>query len=138
MTSNLGSQFLLNNNRAGVDALLHTTFKPEFLNRIDEIIYFSPLSKATQKSIVRKLLNELGDRLKEQYYSMSFDESVVDAVIDQAYSETFGARPLKHFIQDEIETIIATKIIKGEIDTSSKYKMEYRDGNFDIEKASLA
>lgn len=139
MTSNLGSEFLLRGDRAAVDGLLHTKFKPEFLNRIDEIIYFEPLSKGVQKAIVRKLLNELSERLKGQYFSVEFDDTVVDAVLEEAYSETFGARPLKHFIQDEIETIIATSIIQGELETESKYKMTYKvEGGFKIEKTRLA
>ena len=139
MTSNLGSEFLLRGDKASVEGLLHTKFKPEFLNRIDEIIYFSPLGKGVQKAIVRKLLNELGQRLKEQYYAMEFDESVVDAVLDQAYSEVFGARPLKHFIQDEVETVIANAIIQGNIDTESKYRMTYSpEKGFVIAKTSLA
>ena len=139
MTSNLGSEFLLRGDKASVEGLLHTKFKPEFLNRIDEIIYFAPLGKGVQKAIVRKLLNELSSRLKELYYSMEFDESVVDTVLDQAYSETFGARPLKHFIQDEVETVIANAIIQGNVDTESKYRMSYYpDRGFVITKTSLA
>ena len=139
MTSNLGSEELLHGNQAGAEALLHVKFKPEFLNRIDEIVYFEPLNKGVQKAIVRKLLRELSERLKELYYGIEFQESVVDAVLDQAYSETFGARPLKHFIQDEIETLIASAIVKGEIDTESKYQMTYSPGSgFQIQKAKLA
>ena len=139
MTSNLGSEFLLNNDRKSVDALLRKTFKPEFLNRIDEIIYFNALNETVQKQIVRKLLNELSDRLKELYYSIDFDESVVEEVIAKAYSEIYGARPLKHFIQDEIETLIAEKTIRGEVDTSSKYKVEYTpEKGFTIDKVKMA
>ena len=139
MTSNLGSQELLRGDHASAEALLHVKFKPEFLNRIDEIVYFEPLDKGVQKAIVRKLLRELSERLKTLYYGIEFDESVVDAVLDQAYSETFGARPLKHFIQDEIETLIANAIIKGEIETESKYGMSYsKDKGFTIQKVKLA
>ena len=138
MTSNLGSEFLLRGDKASVEGLLHTKFKPEFLNRIDEIVYFDPLSRGVQKSIVRKLLNELSKRLEQQYFSIEFDESVVDAVLEKAYSEIFGARPLKHFIQDEIETLLAEAIIRGELDTESKYRMRYFDNEFKLEKTKLA
>ena len=139
MTSNLGSEYLLQGNKEAVNGLLHTKFKPEFLNRIDEIVFFSPLDKTVQKAIVRKLLSELSDRLVQLYYSIEFDNSVVDEVLERAYSEIYGARPLKHFIQDEIETLIATAIMKGEIDTSSKYRMTYdSDYGFQIAKTKLA
>ena len=138
MTSNLGSEFLLRGDKASVEGLLHTKFKPEFLNRIDEIVYFDPLSRGVQKSIVRKLLNELSKRLEQQYFSIEFDESVVDVVLEKAYSEIFGARPLKHFIQDEIETLLAEAIIRGELDTESKYRMRYFDNEFKLEKTKLA
>ena len=125
MTSNLGSEYLLNNERDKVDALLHQTFKPEFLNRIDEIVYFSPLSKETQSLIVEKMLNNLNDRLKESYYSFEFSKSLKDYILESAYSPVYGARPIKRFIQNKVETIIANKIISQEVDTSHKYLVDY-------------
>ena len=128
MTSNLGSEYLLNNERDKVEGLLHQTFKPEFLNRIDEIVYFSPLSKETQGKIVEKMLNNLNNRLKESYYSFEFSSKVKDYILENAYSPTFGARPIKRFIQNKIETVIANKIISQEVDTKHKYMVDY-DGN---------
>ena len=125
MTSNLGSEYLLQGNREAVDQLLHRTFKPEFLNRIDEIVYFNPLSEEVQKKIVAKMLEDLGNRLKEQFVSVEFDPSIDDYVIDSAYSNEFGARPLKRFIQDKIETYLAEKIISGELSTEKKYVLSY-------------
>ena len=125
MTSNLGSEYLLNNERDKVDALLHQTFKPEFLNRIDEIVYFSPLSKETQSLIVEKMLNNLNDRLKESYYSFEFSKPLKDWILESAYSPVYGARPIKRFIQNKVETIIANKIISQEVDTSHKYLVDY-------------
>ena len=125
MTSNLGSEYLLNGERDKVDMLLHQTFKPEFLNRIDEIVYFSPLSKDTQGKIVDKMLNNLNDRLKESYYSFEFSQSLKDWILDSSYSPTFGARPIKRFIQNKVETVIANKIISQEVDTEHKYLVDY-------------
>ena len=127
MTSNLGSEYLLNNDRDSVEVLLHKTFKPEFLNRIDEIVYFKPLNKDVQLKIVDKMLNELIERLKENYYSFEFTEKVKHFILDSAYNEEFGARPLKRFIQNNIETPIATSIIKGNISTKEKYTVDIDD-----------
>lgn len=125
MTSNLGSEYLLSNERDKVETLLHQTFKPEFLNRIDEIVYFSPLSKETQSKIVDKMLHNLNDRLKESYYSFEFSESLKSWILNSAYSPIYGARPIKRFIQNQVETIIAKKIIAQEVDTKHKYLVDY-------------
>ena len=124
MTSNLGSEALLRGNRGEVEALLHRTFKPEFLNRIDEIIYFNPLDRISQRLIVEKLLRELSERLEEQYFSVAFTEKLKDYILDSSFSEEFGARPLKRFIQDKIETFLAEKIVKEEISTETKYVLD--------------
>ena len=124
MTSNLGSEYLLNNERDKVDELLHQTFKPEFLNRIDEIVYFLPLGKETQRKIVDKMLNLLNKRLQESYYQFEFTDKLKDFILDEAYSPKYGARPLKRYIQNNIETLIATKIIAGEIDTKHQYQVD--------------
>ena len=126
MTSNLGSEYLLNNEREKVEALLHQTFKPEFLNRIDEIVYFSPLNKETQSKIVDKMLNNLNERLKESYYSFEFSDALKSWILDSAYSPVYGARPIKRFIQNKVETIIANKIISQEVDTKHKYLVDYQ------------
>ena len=135
MTSNLGSEYLLNNEREKVESLLHQTFKPEFLNRIDEIVYFSPLSKETQSNIVDKMLNNLNDRLKESYYSFEFTDGLKKWIIDSAYSPTFGARPLKRFIQNKVETTIANEIISQKVDTSHKYVVDYDGKDVVIKEA---
>ena len=125
MTSNLGSEYLLNNERDKVETLLHQTFKPEFLNRIDEIVYFSPLSKETQSKIVDKMLHNLNDRLKESYYSFEFSDALKSWILNSAYSPIYGARPIKRFIQNQVETTIAKKIIAQEVDTKHKYFVDY-------------
>lgn len=134
MTSNLGSEYILHGEMNKVESLLHETFKPEFLNRIDEIVYFKPLGKNTQFMIVGKMLNDLSKRLQENYYSVSFSGKIQQYILDNAYSETFGARPLKRFIQNEIETLIANSIIKGELSTKDKYLIDIKDKQLIIEK----
>lgn len=125
MTSNLGSDYILEGHREMVEPLLHQTFKPEFLNRIDEIVYFNPLDKSMQRLIVKKMLSELGKRLAERYYTVDFDESLVDCVLDAAYTPKYGARPLKRFISDKIETFLATKIVEGSLSTEKKYVLSF-------------
>ena len=129
MTSNLGSELLLKGEKDKVNQLLRSSFRPEFLNRIDEIVYFNPLDKSTQYKVVEKMLNILVNRLKENYISVEFTDKIKDYVLDNAYSFEFGARPIKRFIQNNIETIIATEIINGKIDTKHKYVMDYVDNN---------
>jgi ATP-dependent Clp protease ATP-binding subunit ClpB len=137
MTSNLGSEYLLEGQREPVEQLLHQTFKPEFLNRIDEIVYFNPLSKEVQRKIVEKMLGELNKRLSEQYYSFSFSKGLSDFILDNAYSPTYGARPIKRFIQDKVETTLATAIIKGDVDTTQKYGVDVdKSGEIVIKKAN--
>lgn len=135
MTSNLGSEYLLKGDKEAVKQLLNHTFKPEFLNRIDEIVFFNPLSKDTQLLIVDKMLKELSERLKDQYYSVSFTDKLKHYVLDSAYSSEFGARPLKRFIQDEVETALATAIIDGRLSTKEKYLVDYSSGKITVQKA---
>ena len=129
MTSNIGSEYLLNNHREMVEELLHSTFKPEFLNRIDEIVYFNPLNKETQRKVVDKMLNILADRLKESYYIFTFSDALKDYILDSAYSEKFGARPIKRFIQRNIETLLAQLIIEGKVEVEHKYLLDYDGEN---------
>jgi len=125
MTSNLGSEYLLNNdNVSKVNDLLKRTFKPEFLNRIDETIMFKPLNKEVQIKIVDKLLNNLKDRLKEEYISVEFTKEVNKFIIDNSFTLEYGARPVKRFIQREIETLLAKAIIKGDIDKNKVYTVD--------------
>lgn len=134
MTSNLGSDLLLHNHRNEVEALLHKTFKPEFLNRIDEIVYFSPLNKEVQLKVTEKLLNILANRLKDNYYSFKFSDSLKHYILDSAYSLEFGARPLKRFIQNNVETIIAKAIVMNEVNTKDAYLVDYKDDKIVITK----
>ena len=134
MTSNIGSELLLNGERDKVEALLHQTFKPEFLNRIDEIVYFSPLSKDTQRKIVDKMLSLLNNRLKESYFSFEFSDNLKKWILDSSYSPIYGARPIKRFIQNKVETEIANKIISQEVDTKAKYLVDYENDKVVVKK----
>ncbi len=128
MTSNLGSEELLNGNKEYVTELLHKTFKPEFLNRIDEIVMFNPLSKEVAVKIVTKLLSELEKRLMDNKIHIEFTNDLKDYICSSAYSFEFGARPIKRFIQKNIETVVAKAIIKEEIKPNDKIVMDYKNG----------
>ncbi|MDY5983607.1 MAG: AAA family ATPase [Anaeroplasma sp.] len=127
MTSNIGSDILLShdaNKEAMVNQLLKENFKPEFLNRIDEIITFNPLTKDVQLKIVTKMLKNLNMRLITQGIDMTFADSLKQYILDQAFDEAYGARPVKRYITKYIETFIAAKIIKGEIKPNIPYVMD--------------
>ena len=132
MTSNLGSEALLSGDKDGVLRQVRQTFKPEFLNRIDEIVLFNSLSYDVQKLIARKMLNELSERLKNQYISVNFSEKCIEKILEEAYSPEFGARPLKRYIQDNIETMLAGKIVSGELSTKKAYCLDVVDGMFEV------
>lgn len=128
MTSNLGSELFLQGKQDKVKDLIQKSFRPELINRIDEIVYFSPLDKDTQLKIVEKMLKEVQQVLQNQYISMEFTTALKLYVLEEAYSPEYGARPLKRFIQKEIETFIAKAIVHGEVDTKNKYRMDYVPG----------
>lgn len=127
MTSNLGSEYLLTNDSDKYDKvmeLVHHTFKPEFLNRIDEIVMFNSLTKDVQEKIAEKMLNNLKMRLQSENIEVSFSKNVIDYVLKEAFNITFGARPLKRFIQKNIETYLAKEIIKENIKPFNKYTVD--------------
>ncbi len=135
MTSNLGSDLLLHGDKDGVERLLRQTFKPEFLNRIDEICYFNPLGKEVQRKIVEKMLREMKARLEEQYYLVEWTPALVDKVLEESYSPDFGARPIKRYIQDKVETLLADRIVRGEMRAEKPYVLDAsKEGIFIREK----
>ena len=125
MTSNLGSQEILEGHQELVDKLLRVHFKPEFLNRIDEIVYFNSLSKDVQYKVANKMLNDLSRRLALEYYQVIFTKNVTDYVLENSYSLDFGARPIRRFIQHNIETILARMIISEKLKVNTPYKVDY-------------
>ena len=125
MTSNLGSDLFLEGHPEKVKVLIQKTFRPELINRIDEIVYFNPLDRDTQLKIVDKMLLEVAKVLQNQYISVEFTNAVKQHVLDEAYSPEYGARPIKRFIQKEVETVIAKAIVRGDVDTKNKYLIDF-------------
>jgi len=121
MTSNLGSDLILDADTkqkqaqlAGqIDSLLKKTFRPEFLNRIDEIVMFNRLDKDNIKGIVRNQLERVSSRLADRRITLAFDDSAVDFIADAGYDPSFGARPVKRAIQTYIENPLAREMLKG-------------------------
>ena len=139
MTSNLGSDILLEKNNTkeayeDVMNIVKSSFKPEFINRIDEIVMFNPLSKDVQIKIVDKLLNELKQRLTVNNIKVEFTSDLKKYVIDNSYNESYGARPIKRFIQKYIETVIAKAIISSEIVPYVTYIIDVLDGKVIIKQ----
>lgn len=134
MTSNLGAELLLEDpkNKKGVIDLIKNYFKPEFLNRIDEIIVFNPLTKDVQIKIVDKILHELDLRLLAQDIHIKYTDSLKHYIIDQAFDITYGARPIRRFIQKYVETYIATEIIKSNIKPGVSYVLDSQCGDLRI------
>ena len=139
MTSNIGSHFLLerihneveisDEARDNVMSLLRAHFRPEFLNRIDETILFKPLSLAEIKNIVDKMMKELENRLKQQQIDISIHEDAKEFVAINGFDPIYGARPLKRYIQRNIETKLAREIIAGNVHDHSKVEILIEDGN---------
>ena len=121
LTSNLGSPYILegiNENgeisedaRKQVDTLLKQSFRPEFLNRLDEIVYYKPLTKTEIGSIVDLMTAALGRRLEDKQLTLKLTDAAKQFIIDNGYDPVYGARPLKRFIQHKLETLIARAII---------------------------
>ncbi len=132
MTSNLGSELLLKDKNADMSFILKQNFRPEFLNRIDEIITFSPLDENVQIRIVDKLLKDLNTKLLNNNINISFSDSVKKYIINESFNPEFGARPIKRFIQKYIETFIATNIIKGNILPNKDYIVTFSNDNLCI------
>ncbi len=137
MTSNLGSDIILEGIENGeikedakdaVDMLLKRSFRPEFLNRLDEIIYFKPLTKENIRAIVDLTLIDLGKRLADKRITVSLTDSAKDYVIESAYDSAYGARPLKRFIQSRVETLVAKKIISDDVAPDSEIVIDFDCG----------
>lgn len=122
MTSNLGSEYILenpDNNEAKVLEILRSRFRPEFINRIDEIVVFKSLSKEVVYSILDKIIHETESRLTDINLKIQLTDKAKDFIIDASYEESFGARPIKRYVTHNIETLLANKLIKDEIKRNS-------------------
>ncbi|MCL8495520.1 ATP-dependent chaperone ClpB [Apilactobacillus sp. F1] len=133
MTSNLGSDILLNGLDKGgnisdkakkqVNELLKKSFKPEFLNRIDDIITFKPLSKKDVRQIVKHLIDQLGQRLKDQQIKIEVSDEALDWITDNGYDPQYGGRPLQRFVTRNVETPLAKLIIADKVKAKSTVKI---------------
>ena len=134
LTSNLGSGAILDGiNASGeineearqtVSELLKRSFRPEFLNRLDEIVFYKPLTKENINGIVDLLIADLNKRLKDKQVTVKVSNNAKQFIIDSAYDPTYGARPLKRFIQSKIETLLARAIIGGNIDPETTLEID--------------
>lgn len=129
MTSNIGSEYLLNENNDGVGLLIQKElarkFKPEFLNRIDNVVTFNALSKDIIKEIIEKELAELTQRIENsKNIRISYSEKVLEKILNEGYDREFGARPIKRYIQRNLESLIAHAIISEEVQEGKSYTID--------------
>ena len=142
MTSNLGSSYILDGIDADgnvsedakekVNALLKTTFRPEFLNRLDDIVTFTPLARDSVKKIIDLLLEKLEKRLERQNLGLKVTDAAKELIIDGGYDVTFGARPLKRYIESHIETPVARIILEGNLDEGDTVTVDAENGSLKI------
>ena len=142
MTSNIGSPYLLD----GIDEKgdikpeaqeqvmgdLRGHFRPEFLNRLDEIIMFKPLTKNNIGKIVDLMVRELSDRLADQELSLELTDAAKQMVVDTGYDPVYGARPLKRYLQNYVETLTAKKILSGDVHAGDTIVLDVKDGAFTV------
>jgi len=137
MTSNIGSNYLLNGNteenRELVNAELKQRFKPEFLNRIDEIVMFNSLDNTVVFKIIDKFMNDLNRRLANQHIEITLTDTAKQFLADNGFEPVYGARPLKRFIQKNIETLIAKELLQGYIKNNQKLLVDVQNDQFIVE-----
>ena len=143
MTSNLGSSVILDNiNEDGtvnedakkqIDALLKSTFRPEFLNRLDDTVLFTPLSRDQIYRIIDLLLAKLADRLAKQELKLKVTDAAKDAIVDGGYDVSFGARPLKRYIESHVENAVARTILQGNLHQGDTIIVDAKDGALQID-----
>ena len=137
LTSNLGSNYILDGiengeispeARAQVDALLKTSFRPEFLNRLDEIVYYKPLSKTEIAGVVDLMLESLVQRLAAKQLRLTVTDAAKQMIVDGGYDPVYGARPLKRYIQQKVETLVARDIIQNDPAPGDTITVDVKDG----------
>ena len=143
MTSNIGSDALLTGitsdgiisltTREEVMESLRASFRPEFLNRVDDIVFFKPLRKEEVQAIVRILLGHLSDRLSERQIDLNFSDAAINFIADAGYDSVFGARPLKRYITHNVETKLARALIAGGIVEKAKINIDVKNGQLNFE-----
>ena len=144
LTSNLGSTAILDgiqsdggiseSARAEVDKLLKASFRPEFLNRLDEIVFFKPLTKTEVGKIVELLVDDLKKRLEEKQLYLSLTENAVDYIIDSGYDPVYGARPLKRYLQHTLETMLAKEILANKFSAGDKLTVDANANGLFVKK----
>ena len=137
MTSNIGSQALLEGIVGGVITLsareevmqmLRASFKPEFLNRVDDIVFFKPLTEDEVKAIVKILISHLSERLAERQIELNFTDEAISFIAESGYDQVYGARPLKRYITHNVETKLARALIAGGIHEKTKVNVDVKAG----------
>ncbi|MBD5129608.1 MAG: ATP-dependent chaperone ClpB [Ruminococcaceae bacterium] len=143
LTSNLGSQFILDGigedgqiteeARSNVDKLLKQSFRPEFLNRLDEIVFYKPLTKTEIFGIINLQSADLAKRLKDKQLSLEISDEAKQLIVDESYDPSFGARPLKRYMQRNLETLIAREILADKLKQGDTIHIVVKDGALAVE-----
>ena len=142
LTSNLGSGYLLEGIEPNgeisqeakdrVSALLKQSFRPEFLNRLDEIVYYKPLTKDNISKIIDLLIKDLAQRMKEKQLNLQITDKAKDLIIENGYDPVYGARPLKRYLQSKVETLIAKTIIAKDLHANDTLVVDVENGDFTV------
>ena len=142
LTSNLGSEYLLDgvnadgtideNAKAQVQALLRRSFRPEFLNRLDEIVFYKPLTKENVTKIIDLQIDKLNQRLADQQISVELTQAAKDAIVDASYDPQYGARPLRRYVQHTVETMLSKRLLRGDILPNQTVTVDVVDGQLEI------
>ena len=119
--------------RASVDGLLHQQFRPEFLNRLDEIVYYKPLQPDEIMAIVDLLLADLRRRMAGRQLTLEVTDAAKRAVVDNSYDISYGARPIRRYLQQKLETLIAREIIAHDPAPGDTLRVGYEGGQFTLE-----
>jgi len=143
LTSNLGSQYLLDGidesgeisqqARDQVNELLKRSFRPEFLNRLDEIVFYKPLTKENVTHIIDLMATDINRRLEDKQLTVDLTPAAKDYIIDSAYDPIYGARPLRRFLQHTVETLVSKKIIADQVEPGSRITVDCRDGELTVD-----
>ena len=147
MTSNLGSQFLLDgidesgnirdDAKAQVNELLRRSFRPEFLNRLDETVFYKPLTRENITGIIDLMIQALSKRLADKHLTVELSEDAKQYIIDNGYDPIYGARPLRRFLQRNVETLIGREIIAGDLNAGTRLIVDLQDGHLHITPVSI-
>ena len=113
--------------------VLRETFRPEFLNRVDDIIVFSKLEKSELREIIKLMIKEVRQEVREQRMDLEVSEQVIDWILEKGYDERYGARPLRRAIQDYIEDEIAEAFLQKRVQPGDRIKVVLRDGKVHLE-----